>query len=226
MQFTTGEQGGTSCTYPCGDCEKCESGSCVADSSKNGDLCNSGAGTCNNGVCETTPTCVTSGECTSNEGLCPGYYCKLIGGSTANDEWCGSDTYILGKGLVDSLGTPTSPKTGYLSSPDSMTWDAAVNYCEALKTAINSGIAGYSGFSLTYGQLASLPSGCSMDNSCSALPKSGNRTYWLNKLCQWDCGTTTCATTDISTSCRAFYVTSKGKITAFVRNGGKYALCE
>ena len=188
-------------------------------------------GTCNAGVCEETPTCSsTVGDpCTDNATVCPGYYCSIAGGTTDNDEWCGTDNYHPGAGTVESLGTPREPKTGYLSSPSYVaSWEAAVNYCKALKSTIAQGVTvngvNYGDYGSLSNGLASLPSDCSMDNSCSALPDDDY--YWLNGLAQWDCNWENYSTTYGSNSCLAFRLHDGFVGNDFRGTGDYYALCE
>ena len=87
------------------------------------------AGTCDSsGECIPNQTCSSSGPCEDNSTVCLGYYCSIADGSINNG------SYTPGPGSVKSLGTPHSPKDGYLASPYyDETWDGAVNYCDALK---------------------------------------------------------------------------------------------
>ncbi len=207
------------CSGTTPECQTCDTdtGSYVADSSQDGNSCNSGAGTCNNGTCVVAPTCsrTIGDDCDDNSTVCEGYYCSIAGGTTDNDEWCGTDTYTPGSGSVAALGTPNT-KGSYKASPSPVaSWDAAVNYCAAL---------GRDGL-VTHGRLVNVPSDCSMGNSCSALPNDGY--YWLDGLVQWDCDWGNYSTTYGSNSCLAFYV-GRGNVYA---SGGRYsgiasALCE
>ena len=218
-------------------CQKCdtETGSFITDDEKEGENCTTAdgkGGTCNAGVCEEAPTCSSTvgAPCTDNATVCPGYYCSIAGGTTDNDEWCGTDNYHPGAGTIQSLGTPRTPKTGYLSSPSYVaSWDAAVNYCKALKSTIAQGVTvngvNYGDYGSLSNGLASLPSGCSMGNSCSALPDDD--VYWLDGLVQWDCDWTNYSTTYGSNSCTAFYVGGGGVNADFGRGDYfAYALCE
>ena len=83
-------------------------------------------GTCSDGVCEETPTCLTSGSCMNNEGLCEGYYCK-VGGSISHDTM----EYTITAGDITALPS-TIEKNGRYHIGGAMTWDAAYYYCEAL----------------------------------------------------------------------------------------------
>ena len=224
-------------------CQKCdtETGAFITDDEKEGENCTTAdgkEGTCSDGVCEEAPTCSsTVGDpCTDNATVCPGYYCSIAGGTSTQDsvsgeQWCGDAVYTPGAGTVESLGTPREPKTGYLSSPGSVaSWDAAVNYCKALKSTIAQGVTvngvNYGDYGSLSNGLASLPSSCSMDNSCSALPDDDY--YWLDRLVQWDCNWEKYDTTYGSNSSSAFFV-FYGFVYGDNRSGGDYggyALCE
>jgi hypothetical protein len=92
-------------------------------------------GTCNAGVCEETVACLTSGSCTNNEGLCEGYYCKVLGN-------CSGNTYTIYGGKVTQLPSTITKDGKYHKGGDNMTWDSAYYYCEALSKIEGSGITG------------------------------------------------------------------------------------
>jgi hypothetical protein len=171
-------------------------------------------GTCNAGLCEETPTCSsTVGDpCTDNATVCPGYYCSIAGGTTTKGTWCGDDTYIPGAGSVASLGTPVT-KGSYKASPSPMTWDAAVNYCDALKR---------DGF-VTHGRLVS------KDVSLSNLgSKYIFENVWVKETAQQNCNDTSVVEGD-STSTYAFslYLQPGGiLVETYGRYSTFYALCE
>ena len=219
-------------------CQICDTttGSLVADDEKEGVDCTTSdgkEGTCSDGVCEEKQTCLTSGSCTNNSGLCPGYYCEVSGtlseDSETGEEYCGDSVFTLTSGTIQSLGIPQrTSNPDYLKSSKEMNWDSAMNYCTALKTAIDEGVDGYSEFELTHGRLALLPSGCHLEDICSDLDvASGSGFLWINanKFCQWDCSWDSCSSTDNSSSVGAFAVDG-GYVTGDGRTSGYYALCE
>ena len=192
--------------------------------------------------------CATSGSCSSNEGLCPGYYCSIGAGTIPNDMWCGSSAqYIAGAGSIQPLGEVIEGPSYLVSSAPMASWDAAVNYCSALKTAINTGVAGYENLSLSYGRLPSYPQSgecqfkpgpagdCSEGVSAYSMLDMSGKKYWLNDLCQPGCAGTTdegiCLSSNSSKSVIAASLRANTSIMKFSvaddrEDSGNYVLCE
>ena len=186
--------------------------------------------------------CSTSGSCTDNSSVCPGYYCDIANGNIVDvgeqGDYCGDDYYVPGSGTVQALGTPQTVKTGYLLSPDELSWDGGKNYCDALKTTISAGVTvngiNYANYSnLLYG-LAPVPSGCSYstpnkpENICSELQSfSSYGQLWLNQLCQFDCetsGVDACLATNSSSALSA-YTAYRGYVFGDDRSVAHQAMC-
>ena len=167
-----------SCSGTAPDCQTCDTttGSYVADSNQNGDECTpagGGSGTCNAaGECVATPSCATSGPCTSNEGVCPDYYCHVDGSC----DW-DTEEYTITAGTITALPSqPISKNSNGYHVGGYMTWDAAYYYCQALKARgdITSGLAGKDNTDLpdddAYWLNSLYPSGSTptSSNSCDA----------------------------------------------------------
>ena len=150
----SGEDDESSCTDPCNECQKCDSGSCVEDSTKEGTSCNSGAGACHDGTCETTPTCeLTASDCASgalaegacacapaeDESICYGWttnecgtgkYCVFSPGSCTADPdpgVCKPVSYI-GNYKTETVNGHEYTMSDYSNGPD---WWTAQSWCQA-----------------------------------------------------------------------------------------------
>jgi hypothetical protein len=109
-------------------------------------------------------------------------------------------------------------------------WDAAFNYCEALKSTIAAGVTvgtiNYGSYMTLTKGLADVPTTCTMGNPCSALPNDIQ--YWLNGLIQWDCDGQNYSTSYGDKSCNAFNLDG-GFVGSYPRYGHRdmeFALCE
>ena len=155
-------------------------------------------GTCSDGVCEETPTCLTSGSCMNNEGLCEGYYCKVKG----KCDWEDTEEYTITAGTITALPS-TIEKNGKYHIGGAMTWDAAYYYCEAL-SKIDDSITGMA------------------VKKDSFEPFGVDGFSWLNTLQSGG------STPTSGNECRAFlvYLYSGGVYNDFGREGNYYAMCE
>lgn len=175
-------------------------GKCVECPNEDGGECTTNVGTsgiCKSKKCIATTCSNTIGEtCVDNSTVCPGYFCSI---SLGEYHWMECANFPV-TGTVQSLGTPLLANSvdgtkSYLAGPDAHrntvsmyrdgaeSWDAAKNYCEALKTTIEAGVTvngvDYSQYNPLTRGLASTQ-GCTTFRYCAKLPN--DRWYWLDSL--------------------------------------------
>ena len=154
--------------------------------SDNETICRCPAGKGFNGAnCDLT--CLSSGTCLNNEGLCPGYYCKA---TTATD---GSTCYTAQgnitalpmiiptidvngytyytSGGYTYLGTNNNGNVYYSTNGTTMSWDGAYYYCEAVGTKLGKSVG------LAWPKKSN-GTDCPESQNCPNWPSA---IYWLNK---------------------------------------------